>query len=191
MADIMLRRVRLAFPNLWTPKSVNGGQARFGASLIIPNDHPQLADLRKLIVAEVQAKWPNEPKLFEAMKAQDNLCLHDGDLKAKYDGYEGNYYLSANSKVRPTVFDQSRNEVSESSGIVYAGCYVNASVSIYAHQYPQSPKRVNATLRGLQKVADGDAFASGSPARADDFEDVPLDAETADKTPQSDAADIW
>jgi len=98
--------------------------------------------------------------------------LHDGDAKAEYEGFEGNKFVSARAKVRPTVFDQQRQELSEADGKPYSGCYVNASIELWA-QDNSFGKRINAQLRGVQFLRDGDAFAGGSrPADADEFDEI-------------------
>ncbi|MWN55950.1 ssDNA-binding protein, partial [Escherichia coli] len=52
-----------------------------------------------------------------------------------------------------------------------AGCYVNAVIDIWA-QDNNFGKRINASLGGVQFLRDGDAFAGGGVASADDFDDI-------------------
>ena len=51
---------------------------------------------------------------------------------------------------------------------IYSGCYVDCSVEIWA-QDNQYGQRVNAQLRGVMFVRDGDAFGAGGSASADEF----------------------
>lgn len=175
---LTLKNVRLAFPKLFVAQSVNGGAPTFGGSFILTPDHPQIAELKKAMDQVGQEKWGAQwPQVKKAIAAKDGFCLHDGDLKAQYEGYEGNLYVSANSKTRPTVVDRDRTPLVESDGKPYSGCYVNVSVDIWA-QDRSDGKRINAALRGVQFFKDGESFAGGGVASSDEFDD--LSAETDD-----------
>ena len=98
--------------------------------------------------------------------------MHDGDSKAEYEGFEGNFFISSRAKVRPSVFDGQRQELTQADGKPYSGCYVNASIELWA-QDNSFGKRINAQLRGVQFLRDGDAFAGGGqPADADEFDEL-------------------
>lgn len=173
---IMLRDVRLAFPSLWkptTPKGSSGGEAAFSASFLLPKNHKQLPELDKAFEALAREKWgPKAAAILKALKQGNKLCLHDGDSKSEYEGFEGNMFVSARSKVRPTVLDQQRQELTEADGKPYSGCYVNVSLELWAQDNSYG-KRINAQLRGVQFLRDGDAFAGGSrPADADEFDEI-------------------
>lgn len=171
---ILLRDVRLAFPSLWKATSPqSGGEAAFSASFLLPKAHKQLPEIRKVFKDLAKEKWgAKADAIYKSLEAADKLCLHDGDAKADYEGFEGNLFISARAKVRPSVFDQQRQELSEADGKPYSGCYVNASVEFWA-QDNSFGKRINAQLRGVQFLRDGDAFAGGSrPADADEFDEI-------------------
>lgn len=180
---MLLKDARLAFPKLFEAEQVNGqGDPKFGCSLIIAPDHPQIAEINAKMDAVGKAKWGAKwPTVKKAMEKQDRLALHDGDIKSKYDGYAGNLYISATAQESspPTVVDRDRSPLSKTSGRPYAGCYVNASLEFWA-QDNQFGQRVNAQLRGVQFLRDGDAFAAGRPADADEFDDVAEGAEGED-----------
>jgi len=181
---ITLRNARLAFPTLFVPKANDNGVLNYGCALILGPDHPQLGAIKAAMDAAGAAKWGDKwPAQKKALVIQDRMALHDGDLKAKYDGYEGNLFINANAKEseKPTVFDQARNPLTAASGKPYAGCYVNASVEFWPQKdHPLGGSRINAQLRGVQFLRDGDAFAAGRPADADDFEDVTEGVEADD-----------
>lgn len=177
MSRIVLVNVRLAFPRLWRAEKVGTdpkSKPKFGASLILEGDHPQLAEVRKAMDAVAAAKWGKDaPGIMKGLKAQDKLCLHDGDTKSQYQGFEGNYFISANADKRPNVFDRNRSPLAEDDGKPYSGCYVNAIVELWAQQHPTHGKRINATLCGVQFFRDGDAFSGGAaPASEDEFADL-------------------
>jgi hypothetical protein len=53
-------------------------------------------------------------------------------------------------------------QVSEKDGVLYAGSYVLAHISLWT-QDNEYGQKINANLLGLQFLRDGDAFASGPP----------------------------
>ncbi|MDZ7789711.1 MAG: DUF2815 family protein [Xanthomonadales bacterium] len=178
---VMLTNTRLAFPAMFEAKTVNGeGEPAFSAALILdPTANAKdLAKLDEAIEQVAKDKWgAKADAVLTKLKSTDKLALHDGDTKADYDGFPGNQYVSARSKTRPTVVDRDRTPLAESDGRPYAGCYVNASIELWA-QDNNYGKRINAQLRGIQFVQDGEAFAGGGAAAADEFEE--LEPETAD-----------
>lgn len=170
---IMLSNVRLAFPNLFTATQVNGeGKAAFSASFLLTPDHPDVAKLRAAISEVAQAKWGEKAsEILKALIAGDKVCLHNGDAKSNYDGFAGNLYVGARSYVRPLVIAQDRSPLAEEDGKPYSGSYVNAQVALWA-QANNFGKRVNAQLRGVQFLRDGEAFGGGAVAQADEFDVV-------------------
>lgn len=171
---LMLRDVRLAFPSLWKPTAPRtGGEAAFSASFILPPDHKQLGEIRAALKAVAKEKWgAKADAVYKALEQGDKLALHNGNTKAEYEGYEGNFFVSTRSKVRPTVLDQQRQDLTEADGKPYSGCYVDASVELWA-QDNDFGKRINAQLRGVQFRRDGDAFAGGARAAdADEFDEI-------------------
>ncbi|MDC5277565.1 DUF2815 family protein, partial [Acinetobacter baumannii] len=67
----------------------------------------------------------------------------------------------------------------QADGRPYAGCYVNAAIELWC-QDNNYGKRINASLRGVQFLKDGEAFAGGGVASEDDFEDLSAADETED-----------
>lgn len=177
---IKLTNVRLAFPTLWEAKTVNGeGKPAFSASLLIDPADPQVKTINAAIDETAKEKWgAKAAAILTAARKADKVCLHDGDLKATYDGFLGNLYISARNPMRPTVVDADKTPLVEADGKPYAGCYVHAVLELWA-QDNQFGKRVNATLMGVQFYRDGDSFTGGGVASDDDFDDVTAGA-TAD-----------
>lgn len=175
---LKLSRMRLAFPSLFEAKTVNGeGKPAFSASLLIDPADPQVKAINAAIDATAKEKWgAKADAMLKQMRAADKVCLHDGDLKATYDGFPGMLFISARNPLRPTVLDRDKTPLVEADGKPYAGCYVNVVLELWA-QDNNFGKRVNATLMGVQFVDDGDAFTGGGVADADDFDDVSAGAD--------------
>lgn len=174
---IRLNNVRLAFPALFTATTVQGqGDPAFSASFLLTPDHPQLKEIQQAIDKAGQDKWGAKwPQIKKTLESTDKTALHNGDAKAEYDGYEGNFYISARNKTRPTIFDRDgKTPLVQADGRPYAGCYVNAAIELWC-QDNNYGKRINASLRGVQFLRDGEAFAGGGVASEDDFEDLSAD----------------
>lgn len=180
---IMLKNVRLAFPNLFEPSTVAGeGEPRYSVALILPTDHPQIKEIDAKINAVATEKWKDKAEaMIKSLEKTGKLALHDGDEKPNYDGFPGNMFVSASAKVsaRPTVINSDKTPLTDRDGKIYAGCYVNVSLDLWAQDNAYG-KRVNAQLRGVQFLRDGDAFSAGRPADSDEFEAVTDGADADD-----------
>lgn len=176
---IKLPDVRLAFPALFEAKTVNGeGAPAFSASFLMPPAHPSVKALREAFETLGKDKWGAKwPQVKKEIEAKDRTALHDGDTKSSYGGFEGNLFVSARSKTRPLVIDGMKVPLTAQDGRPYAGCYVNASIELWC-QDNNYGRRINASLRGVQFLRDGDSFGGGGSASEDDFDLV--DSEAAD-----------
>lgn len=180
---LKLTNVRLAFPALYEAKTVNGeGEPAFSAVFLIDPADPQIKAINAAIDEVAAEKFgAKAAAIVKAMRTADKTCLHDGDSKADYAGFPGCLFISARSKTRPLVLDADKSPLTAADGKPYAGCYVNASVDLWA-QDNNYGKRVNAQLRGVQFLKDGDAFAGGGAASEDEFDDVAEGATADDLT---------
>ena len=177
----ILKTVRLSFPDLFKASSVNGSEPRFAANFLIEPDSENAQVVKDTIAQVAKDKWGAKAEAeLKKLSASDRTCLHDGDLK-DYDGYEGKLYISASNAVRPLVLDRdAKTHLDSSDGRPYAGCYVNALIDVWA-QDNNFGKRINASLRGVQFVKDGDAFSGGGAATEDEFADLAVTEEDAEE----------
>lgn len=162
LGKVKLVNIRLSFPALFNPKSVNGSEPKFSANFLLhkTRDAKQIDALNDAIEAVKTAKWRD--KVPKGVK----VCLHEADEK-EYEGYDSEHvYLSASSSRRPVVVDRDLEPLTAEDNRPYAGCFVKASVRLWA-QDNQFGKRVNAELLAVQFVKDGEAFGA-APVRAED-----------------------
>ena len=177
---LMLRDVRLAYAHgLWEKSVPKGADAnakpKFRVCFILPPKHPQLKDIQAAIETEMKAKFGAKwQKVLEAAKASKKSCLRDGDDN-EGDGFAGNFFVAANSETRPTTFAADKTPVTQDDGVLYSGCYVNASIDIYA--FDRVSKGNSAGLRGVQFLRKGDAFGSGGAADESEFDEISAPAE--------------
>ena len=177
---VSLKNVRLAFPALFTASRFNDqSDPKFSASFLIEKGSENDKTIQAAIKQVAKDKWgaKAEATLKKIENNPNKYAYKDGDT-ADYDGYEGHMAIRASNKVRPTVVNKDRSPISESDGIVYGGCYVNAIIDIFA--YENSGSGISASLGGVQFVKDGDAFGGGGVAKADDFEDMSIDEQELD-----------
>ncbi|RMG69533.1 MAG: DUF2815 family protein [Chloroflexi bacterium] len=151
---ILLNDVRLSFPNIFTPKSFDGGEAKYSASFLFEPDSAAHRELETAIQKLINDKWQEEKD-----RKRVKTCLHDGNEK-DYDGYENMMFLSASSKRRPQVVDRKRQPVLDEDDIIYPGCYVNAVVDLWTMDN-KFGKRVCAELKAVQFARDGESFVAG------------------------------
>lgn len=155
--NVKLSNVRLSFPHLFTARAVNeGDKPKFSCNLILDDEkHAKLIrTLERAIDKVADEHWKGKvPKTLK-------ICLRDGDEYADKDGYgEGTHFLTASSDKRPPVVDRDMTPIADEDDKVYAGCYVNVTIRLWA-QDNKYGKRVNAALRAVQFVKDGDAFGA-------------------------------
>lgn len=165
MAKIKLQNVRLSFPSLFRKAVFNGEETKFEATFLL--DKEAHADTIKEIKAAISEKLKTDLK--GAKLASDKICLKDGD-EIDYEGYDGCMSIKASNNKRPLVIDNDKTPLSEDDNRVYAGCYVNAVIELWA-QNNNYGKRINANLLGVQFYKDGEPFGDGGvSASVDDFD---------------------
>jgi len=152
---IKLQNVRLSFPSLFQHAAFGGDSTgKYEATFVL--DKKEHATVISQIEAEILRLQKEEIK---SKVSSDKLCLKDGDESGR-DEFAGKMTIKASTKKRPLVIDRDKTPITEDDNKVYAGCYVNAIVSLWA-QNNQWGKRVNAQLDGVQFARDGEPFGDG------------------------------
>jgi len=175
--QIQLENVRIAFCNsLHVKKSVMEGKPQHSATFIMTPGQGAHKLLEQTIQEVGTAKWGAKWKQIEKeLRATNKVCIKDGDVKAGYAGFEGNYFVSAsNSRSKIGVYDQDANMTDDES-LIYAGCQVNGVIDVWAQAHQSYGKRINATLIGVQFVKDGESFGAAAVSTANLFK--PVDVE--------------
>jgi len=190
---MLLNNVRLSFPKLFRAEAFQPGQVKkYGATLIVPKDHPQLGEIKAMIADAAAETWGEDWQSVLKSLPSDKKGLRDGSEKANLDGFgSGVMFFNATTDKRPGVYDRDQSPLVEDDGRPYAGCYVNAQIEAWA-QNNQYGKRINFTLRGVQFAEDGEAFGGGgAPAAADEFPDLSGAPMAASAASEPDGADDW
>ena len=171
---IRLSNVRLSYPQLFTASVVKNsrgepqGKPKFSATFLM--DVVNHAKLINLIEKTIERVALDEFKKKVILK---HSCLHDGNEKDETDGYgDGVMFLKASNKTRPPVVNRDKSPIVEQDGLIYGGCYVNATVRIYAMEHEVGGKQVNAQLRAVQFLKDGESFGADPVNVEDEFESL-------------------
>lgn len=174
---IEIKGARLGFPRLFKPEAYGDNPTpQFSAVFLFEPGSPAAKKVEEAMTSAATEKWGvKAPQILAALKAQGRVCLRDGATKANVDGFEGMLFVKAAAPTRPLIIDRDKAPLAEESGKPYAGCYVSGIVDIYAQDSPKWGKRINATLKGVMFVRDGEAFAGGPAATESDFTEVDAD----------------
>ena len=173
---VKLKNVRLFFNDLFKAVEFKAGDGRprFSATVgISKTDKAQIAVVEAAILEVATEAWKGKAKAHIESYRNDagKFCFKDGD-KQTWDGAEGCMVLAAHRQAkdgRPYVVDQRKVQVDD-DGTIYSGCYVNASMEIWA-QTGENPG-IRCGLLGIQKCGEGDAFTGASKADPNDFDDL-------------------
>lgn len=199
IGKVVLQNVRLSFDHIFEPTSEEKDDGStvelYKANFLFPKSKQARAEqkivgrhkgkvmdlldaLKKAGDEAMAKKFGDDPSKWPKI-ASDRKYLRDGDDK-EYDGYPGNYYFSAkaNLKDRPSVLTNRKDGNGEwipaepgGRAAPYAGCYVNAIVSVWVLDHKKYGKRLCVSLGSVQFFRDGEAFRASMANPNEDFTD--------------------
>ena len=175
----ILRNVRLSYEHIFTPtKFMEGSDAKYSATFIIPKDHQDLPAIKRAFFEAGQESFAKEFAKPGVWPRGFTCSLKDADVEVdsmgvvlaeKNPAYKGCYILEANSSKRPVVVNRNKAALTEDDGVIYSGCYVNASLAAAGYTFEKVKRGVKAYLNGVQFVKDGERFGSDA---LGDFDDL-------------------
>lgn len=197
---IKLEGVRLSFADIWRPKAIKRSDGtesppKFSANFLIPKEGseltaivdgkrvPIMVGLKKAKIAAIAKKLGEEKAKTLKIKSSA-YAVKDGD-EENYDGYEGQWYVSANNAKQPKIIGRDKRALKEADGVVYSGCYVNAIITLWYQPAGVKndnpvPHAVYASLEAVQFVKDGEAFGAPGVDVDEDFDDLTDDDDDLD-----------
>jgi hypothetical protein len=148
---------------------------------IIGPTHPIIPKLVELMKRCARNAWGDKgEQTYAELKAQNRLAIHEGTVyKPGEEAYTGNWYVSGNSTMRPTIVDGDRTPLVAADRRPYSGAYGNVMVNIWAQKGGKFGKRINAQLMGVQFTRHGDAFGGGRVATPEEFPNMATDVDVA------------
>lgn len=180
---IVIKNARLSFPNLFKASSYEGSEPKFSAALILDRKE-NAADIKAIenaIAEQVKEHFKGNTKALKG------TCLRDGAEKVDPDGeFKDGYgpdvvFVSASNRNRPQVVDRNKSPLTAEDGKPYAGCYVNAVITLWA-QNNNFGKRVNANLLAVQFAKDGEPFGDSKVNVDEVFDDLAEDDPSGDSS---------
>lgn len=189
--EVMLKNVRIAFCQsaLGEAEEYQGnGVFRHSATFLIEPKSENAKAIDAAIQREAENTWQKKASaMLESLRGNSNkYCYQKGDTK-EYDGFEGMMYIGAHRKKtdgRPLLLDNTKDpatgkaaKLTGDEGRIYAGCYVNAKISIYCQAGQNAG--VRASLLGIQFNGPGDSFGGAGRAKEDDFDAVDAEDDLA------------
>ena len=167
---------RFSYVHAWEPVSVNGGEAKYSVSLLIPKTDVRTVErinaaMRSAYEAGASRLRGANGKVppFESIKRP----LRDGDLERDDEAYKGHWFINANTTVQPGIVDSNCQPVLD-RGALYSGCYGRASISFYAYSNAGS-RGIAAGLNHLQVLRPGEPLGGRASAESDFATDVDED----------------
>jgi hypothetical protein len=176
--EIIIKNVRLSYPNLFTAKEYKAGDGkpRWSAAFIIEPGSDNDKHIRAAIEAEAKTIWGvKAATMLKGMEGQSNkYCYVDGSTKANEE-YQGKMVLATHRSAkltRPVIIDKDKSPLIGDTDRPYGGCYVNAKVEIYCQTGENAG--VRASFSVVQFYKDGDQFSASVPS-TDGFDVIESD----------------
>lgn len=190
--EVMLKNVRIAFCQsaFGEPEDYQGnGVFRHSATFLVEPGSENDKAIKDAIGAEaINVFGKKAEATLSGLRGNSNkYCYQNGNTKPDYDAFPGNMYIGAHRQKKdgpPLLLDSVKDpatgkaaKLTGAEGRIYAGCYVNAKISIYCQAGQNSG--VRAGLLGIQFAGPGDSFGGAGRAKEDDFDAVEADDDLA------------
>lgn len=153
---VRIDNVRLSYPHLATAQEGDDGSKKFGATFLLDKEiHGDTA----LALSELAAAKAKEAKV---KVPSSKYFIKDGDVDGNDKPENENMFMVvAREKKRPVCRDSDLEEIDVGNieEILYGGCYVSCLINPWV-QDNKYGKRVNANLRSIKFLKDGDPFGA-------------------------------
>lgn len=171
---VVLKNVRLSFPKIFDPTQYKGsGPLRYEAAFLVDPTSESHKAVEDAIKEVAKAKWgAKADSKLKALRSSKNTCCYiPGEMTGREEN-EGLFVLTGNRKEKDgpvAKFDSDKTPIHSDNGRLYGGCYVNASVDIWAQDGEYTG--IRCTLIAIQFAKDGDAFGGvAAKSNGDEFE---------------------
>jgi len=158
---------RISFANIWEAKSINGSDAKYSVSCIVPkSDTKTIKAVENAIEAAKELgkdkKWSGKIPTGSGFKTP----LRDGDTDRPDDSaYKNCMFINANSKDAPQIVDRHVQPILDPLDCG-SGDYCFVTVNFYPYNF-NGTKGIAAGLGNIQKVKDGERLSGRVSASAD------------------------
>ena len=162
---------RISFANIWSPKSINGSEAKFSVCCIFPKSDTKTVEAVKAAIDAAkelgrEKKWGGKVPAGPSFKTP----LRDGDIERPDDPvYKNCYFINANSKEAPQIVDRRKQPITDPLECG-SGDYCNVMVNFFPFN-ANGNRGIAAGLGNIQKIKDGERLG-GRTSAASDFDDL-------------------
>lgn len=191
---VQLKHVRIAFiDELFEPGQYEGkGDFRHTGTFIVEPGSANDKAIQEAIQKEAIGAWGKKADaMLEDLRGDKKAYSYQKNKKDKtgevYEGFENMYALSGVRKAKDgaplflhNVKDPETGKAQRltgKEGVIYAGCYVNAKVEMWAQAGTYRGMRCG--LLGVQYDAPGDSFGGASRPSDDGFDAVDAEDDLA------------
>ncbi len=178
---MLVSNVRLIYPKLFVPykneedKKDPNKSGKYMANFWLPKNDPQVAVVKAEIKRKVEKELGPKAQAFYTAYINDkkDCFFRDGDAVLNGNGdpsSPGNYIIAARRREEdgaPSVVNGRKEKISPSDGLIYSGCYVNASLDVWI-QAKGDYKGIRCKLVGVQFFRHGEPLG-GAPASDKEF----------------------
>lgn len=177
MTKILTPKFRGSYVSVITPRRPrNGkGEAKFGATIVLPKDDPKTAKFIAALKADFKAQMIEKFGKVLPEASLKHWPIRDGDTYTDNEGnekeeYAGCWFIGAKNTRQPGLVilnaDGTKEELDAEGRALhadefYSGAYYYASVTTYAWANEEGGKGVSVSLSGLMKAGDGERFGGG------------------------------
>jgi len=151
--SLTLKNVEIAYEHLREPtKKMNSEDLEYSVQIVLPKDHPQMAELTGLIKGQIEKVFPDTPpgKLKIALRDNDS----EGNAQ-KYDHLKNTCFFNARRAEKkgrlPIVSRYNQPLMSVGPDQLFSGCICNVVVNFFSYNHPGS-KGIAASIEALQIV---------------------------------------
>ena len=164
---ITLKNVRGSYLHLFKPWSKNESETKkYSGRFIAPNDtHEAAIKTLRAYLKDLQKEW------FKGAIKPGNLCFRDGDQEGKEE-YADAWILAANENADapPAIVGPDRRKLTESDGVPQSGDYVSVMFKVWKQDNDYG-QRINANLRAVQFIKEGERFGGSKGASKEDLDE--------------------
>jgi hypothetical protein len=182
---MLVTDVRMVYPKLFTPykseedKKDPSKSGKYSANFWLPKSNSQVNAVKAEIKKKVEmALGPKAQAFYTAYIGDNKDCFfRDGDAVLNGDGdpsSPSHYIIAARRREedgQPILVNGKKEKINPSDGLIYSGCYVNASIDVWV-QVKGDYKGIRCKLVGVQFLRHGEPLGGSAPASDKDFQVV-------------------
>ena len=182
---LYIKEARLGFPTVIVPKPQNDGPPRYNCNFILDPTAVEWGEMGQIVQQLATDKWGDHAAAVINMIKQDKRlrCWGNGSEKINqktmqvYEGFFGNVYISASSKVDhpPKLYGQNAQELppTANKNQMFVGGNYGAGIISFWAQENEHGRAIRANLDGVQYIREGEKFGAEGPDVGAMFQPVP------------------